>query len=442
MIFILVLGDILIFYFSLFLTLIFRYGNLWPQRFSEHFLPFSFILILWILIFYIVGLYDKNKLRNIIDFFKILFIAIILNFFLAIAFFYFFLFIGITPKINLFIFCLIFILLEFLWRRYFNSFIINFLPKLKILLIIDNEKHLELYHFLLKNKQFGYEITHFFNITTLPEFLKDLEGWKKFIFENKINIILVPFSFKRNLNFAKIFYELLANGITIYDIPSFYEIIFKKIPLFEINEEWFLDNIINKERFYDKLKESFEFIFALFLFVILLPLNILIGILIKLNSEGPIIYKQVRVGKNNQKFVLYKFRTMYKDAEKDGPKWKHAGDYDPRFTFIGRILSKSHLDELPQLVNVLKGEISFVGPRPERPEFTQILEEKIPYYNIRHIIKPGITGWAQINYKYGASIEDSYEKLQYDIYYIKNRSIVLDLAIIIKTLKNFFVSNN
>jgi lipopolysaccharide/colanic/teichoic acid biosynthesis glycosyltransferase len=132
---------------------------------------------------------------------------------------------------------------------------------------------------------------------------------------------------------------------------------------------------------------------------------------------------------------------MHKDAEKDGPKWKIAGDYDPRFTFIGRILAKTHLDELPQLINILKREISFVGPRPERPEFVSILEEKIPYYNIRHLIKPGITGWAQINYKYGASIEDTYEKVQYDIYYLKNRSIILDLAIILKTLKSFFVSN-
>jgi lipopolysaccharide/colanic/teichoic acid biosynthesis glycosyltransferase len=132
---------------------------------------------------------------------------------------------------------------------------------------------------------------------------------------------------------------------------------------------------------------------------------------------------------------------MYQDAEKNGPQWKLSGDYDPRFTWIGRFLAKTHLDELPQLVNILKGDLSFIGPRPERPEFVSVLEEKIPYYNIRHLIKPGITGWAQINFKYGASIEDTYEKLQYDIFYLKNRSVILDSAIFIKTLKKFFTTD-
>ncbi|MCS6789071.1 MAG: sugar transferase [Patescibacteria group bacterium] len=435
------LGDVLVFYLSLILTLVFRYQDLWLRRFNEHFLPFSFILILWLLVFYISGLYEKKKLRNVIDFFKTLFLAIILNIFLAITFFYFFLFVGIRPKINLFIFCFIFLILEFFWRRYFNSIIINFLPKLRILLITDKKEHSEIYQFLFKNKQFGYEIAYLFKIDELPNFLNNLNDWQKFVSENKINIILVPFSFKSNSNFSKIFYELLSYGIVIYDMPSFYELIFKKVPLFEINEEWFLDKILNQEKFYDKLKEAFEFVFALFLFIVLLPLEILIAILIKLTSRGPVIYKQVRVGKNNQEFVLYKFRTMREDAEKDGPQWKKSGDNDPRFTLIGKILAKTHLDELPQLINILKGEISFVGPRPERPEFIKILEKQIPYYNIRHLIKPGITGWAQINYKYGASIEDAYQKLQYDIYYIKNKSIILDLAIIIKTIKNFFVNN-
>ena len=138
--------------------------------------------------------------------------------------------------------------------------------------------------------------------------------------------------------------------------------------------------------------------------------------------------------------MLYKFRTMNVGAEKNGAQWKTSGTVDPRLTPIGRILVASHLDELPQLLNIIKGELSFVGPRPERPEFVKVLAEKIPYYDIRHLVKPGVTGWAQINYRYGASIEDSYEKLQYDIYYIKNRSIILDAAIILKTIKSFFVN--
>ncbi|MGC8776192.1 MAG: exopolysaccharide biosynthesis polyprenyl glycosylphosphotransferase, partial [Minisyncoccia bacterium] len=350
-------------------------------------------------------------------------------------------FIGIAPRTNLFIFSVIFILLEFFWRRYFNKLVINVLPKIKVLLIGNDGGALEIYKFLATNPQLGYEIVKFWKINEIPSDLKSLNSWKKIIFENEINLIVVPFAFKKDLNFSKIFYELLAAGQIIYDLPYFYELVFKKIPLSEINEEWFLDKIINQEKFYDKLKNFFEFILALFLGMVLLPLEILIAILIKLNSKGPIIYKQIRVGKNNKEFVLYKFRTMIVDAEKDGPKWKTSGTFDPRLTFIGRILVRTHLDELPQLINVLKGNISFVGPRPERPEFVKILEEKIPFYNIRHLVRPGITGWAQINYKYGASIEDTYEKLQYDLYYLKNRSIVLDLGIILKTLKNFFINN-
>jgi exopolysaccharide biosynthesis polyprenyl glycosylphosphotransferase len=440
-IFILILGDILIFYLSLILTLILRYGNFWTKTFPDHLNPFTVVLILWILIFYIAGIYDKRKLRNTIDFFKTLSTSYFVNIFLAIALFYFSPFVGISPRTNLFIFSGIFIILDFFWKRYFNKFLAYKFPKLKILLISNEDSSSEIIAFLKQNEQLGYEISFFWKIDEIPKELKDLSSWKNFIRKNNIDLIVVPLSFKKESDFSKIFYELLLSGVLVYDLPYFYEIVFKKIPLREINESWFLEKIIEHEKFYDKLKNGLEFVFALFLFLLLLPLKIFIALLIKLTSKGPAIYKQVRIGKNNQTFTLYKFRTMRQDAEKDGPRWKPSGDYDPRFTFIGRILAKTHLDELPQLINVLKGEISFVGPRPERPEFVSVLEQKIPYYNIRHLIKPGITGWAQINYKYGASIEDTYEKLQYDIYYIKNRSIILDLAIILKTLKNFFVSN-
>jgi len=441
-IFILILGDILIFYLSLILTLILRYGDFWTKTFPDHLNPFTIILILWILIFYIAGIYEKRRLRNSIEFLKTLFISIVLNTFLSIAFFYLVPFIDIAPRRNLFIFVIIFSFLEILWRRYFNRLLIYKLPKNRVLLLSSNgNSSLEIYNFLLNNKQLGYEIAYFWKIENIPEKLNNLNSWEEFIKENNIDLVVIPLSFKKESNFSKIFYELLFSGILVYDLPYFYETIFKKIPLSEIDESWFLEKIIEHEKFYDKLKSGLEFVFALFLFFFLLPLEIFIALLIKLTSKGPVIYKQIRIGKNNKPFTLYKFRTMRQDAEKDGPKWKATGDYDPRFTFIGRILAKTHLDELPQLINVLKREISFVGPRPERPEFVSILEEKIPYYNIRHLIKPGITGWAQINYKYGASIEDTYEKLQYDIYYLKNRSIILDLAIILKTLKSFFVSN-
>jgi lipopolysaccharide/colanic/teichoic acid biosynthesis glycosyltransferase len=163
----------------------------------------------------------------------------------------------------------------------------------------------------------------------------------------------------------------------------------------------------------------------------LLPFIILA---IRLDSTGPIFYTQTRVGKGGRLFKVVKFRTMRHDAEAlSGPKW--AGDRDPRVTRVGKFLRASRLDEIPQLWCVLKGDMAFVGPRPERPEFIELLSKEIPYYGVRHMVRPGITGWAQVKYKYGRSVEDSREKLQYDLFYIKNVSIGLDLVIMFQTIK-------
>jgi len=146
-----------------------------------------------------------------------------------------------------------------------------------------------------------------------------------------------------------------------------------------------------------------------------------------------VIFKQERTGLDGRVFRIYKFRSMRADAEQSGPQW--ATDGDPRVTRVGRFIRAARLDELPQLVNVLRGQMSFIGPRPERPVFNDMLERQIPYYDLRHLVRPGITGWAQVMYPYGASIEDAREKLQYDLYYIKNYSLMLDIAILLKTLR-------
>jgi sugar transferase (PEP-CTERM system associated) len=165
-----------------------------------------------------------------------------------------------------------------------------------------------------------------------------------------------------------------------------------------------------------------------------LPLMCVVALAIKLESAGQILYTQERVGKNGRRFKILKFRSMRVGAENDsGPVW--AGEGDPRVTRVGRILRKLRLDEIPQFVNVLRGDMNFVGPRPERPEFVEQLSAMIPYYSQRHLIKPGLTGWAQIKYPYGASVSDSVQKLQYDLYYIKNRSLLLDAAIVVDTIK-------
>jgi lipopolysaccharide/colanic/teichoic acid biosynthesis glycosyltransferase len=160
---------------------------------------------------------------------------------------------------------------------------------------------------------------------------------------------------------------------------------------------------------------------------------LLAAIAVKLESRGPAIFRQARTGLGGKEFEILKFRSMADDAERNGPQW--AQKSDPRITRVGRVLRLLRIDELPQLVNVLKGEMSFIGPRPERPVFNATLEKEIPLYNLRHLVRPGITGWAQVMYPYGASVEDAREKLQYELYYIKNYSVLLDIGIVFKTLR-------
>ncbi|HKZ01895.1 MAG TPA: sugar transferase, partial [Pyrinomonadaceae bacterium] len=167
--------------------------------------------------------------------------------------------------------------------------------------------------------------------------------------------------------------------------------------------------------------------------ILSLPIGLLTALLIRLESPGPVLYKQERVGKNGKPFVLMKFRSMREDAELDGPVW--ATKDDERTTRVGSVIRKIRVDEIPQFWNILRGEMNFVGPRPERPHFVSQLAQEIPYYEQRHLIAPGLTGWAQIKYAYGASIEDAREKLQYDLFYVKNQSLILDAIIMFETIK-------
>lgn len=437
----LILSDIILLYAALLLALFVRYGgDFYEQLINRHLFPFSIIFVVWLIIFYIAGLYDFRRLRNNLDFLKTLGLTLFVNALLSVLFFYLVPAFGITPKTNLFIFLLVFGLLETVWRRLFNRLTLSLQPSSNILLIGSNETSKEISDFLADNPQFGYRIKLWLKKHKELAEVKEIGEWRDLIKKNEIGIIVIPRHFKQESGLAKIFYKLLTLGVEIHDLTTFYETVFRKVPLEEINEEWFLDELLEKEKFYDDLKRGIEFIGALLLGIILLPIELLIALLIKANSRGPAVCTQIRIGRNDIPYRHYKFRTMKSCTEKNGPQWKESGTRDPRFTLIGRFLAASHLDELPQLVNIAKGELSFVGPRPERLEFMKLLREKIPYYDTRHLVRPGITGWAQIQYRYGASIEDSAEKLKYDIYYIKNRSVFLDLAIVLKTLKSFFVN--
>lgn len=225
------------------------------------------------------------------------------------------------------------------------------------------------------------------------------------------------------------------NGIELLDAPSFYELVAGKLFLEQITPSWFIySDGFTRPIAVTLMKRSIDIALALIGMVFALPLFPFIACAIKLDSPGPLFFRQVRVGNREDLFLLYKFRTMRQDAEAvSGAVW--AQENDPRITKLGRFMRKVRLDEIPQLYNVLIGDMSFIGPRPERPEFVEQLKEKVPYYSRRHFIKPGLTGWAQVRYPYGASVEDALEKLRYDLYYVKNLSPFLDTLIFFETIK-------
>ena len=431
-------GDLIVLYLALLLTLVFNFGNpLAPDALDAHLEPFTYLFIVWILIFYIAGLYDIRILKNNLPFWQKLGSAITAAVAIAVIAFYL-LPLGITPKTNLVMFVVSFVILEYPWRRFYNKLLGASAPSTNVLLIGDGTATDVITEQIQANPQLGYQIN--FQIKNNALGNQELEHINQIIIAERINLIVIPNHLKRNSQAARAIYNNLALGIDVLDIASFYEIIFGKTPLKELEEAWFLENLTNRHRFYELAKQPIEIILALLLAVALLPLLFLIALIISLTSVGPIIYKQKRVGQFGAEFVLYKFRTMVKNAEQGGKEqWSQPGDQ--RITAIGRFLRRSHLDELPQLFNIIKGDASFVGPRPERPKFVEELEEIIPFYDLRHLVRPGVAGWAQLNYRYGASVEDAREKLQYDIYYIKNRSFWLDLGIVLKTIKMFIVKN-
>jgi sugar transferase (PEP-CTERM system associated) len=226
----------------------------------------------------------------------------------------------------------------------------------------------------------------------------------------------------------------LAGDVSIEEGAAFYERLTGRVSLSMLRPSWLIFTGRGRQaKFATVSRDTVHRLVALLGAVLSLPIVLLTAILIKIDSRGPVFYKQERVGKNGRTFVLTKFRSMKLDAEKSGPVWATKGD--DRATRVGRIIRKVRIDEIPQFWNIIRGEMSFVGPRPERPHFVAQLAKEIPYYEQRHLIAPGLTGWAQINYPYGASIEDARQKLQYDLFYIKNNSLLLDAIILFETIK-------
>ncbi|BCG47661.1 Sugar transferase [Citrifermentans bremense] len=251
---------------------------------------------------------------------------------------------------------------------------------------------------------------------------------------HRVSIIVVALTERRGVLPLQDMMRCKLNGIEIVDAPTFYEIVQGKLMLEEMTPSWIIfSSGFRRNALINVYKRCVDILLSVFGLFWAAPFFPLIALAIKLDSPGPLFFKQVRVGSGEKPFLLYKFRSMCQNAERNGAVW--AAKNDARITRVGKFLRNSRIDEIPQLYNVLKGEMSFIGPRPERPEFVENLKKDIYYYSKRHTIKPGLTGWAQVRYPYGATVEDAKEKLRYDLYYIKNLSFLLDTQIIFETVK-------
>lgn len=332
-------------------------------------------------------------------------------------------------------------LLAFSWRLLFEWWLKNILKRPNKLLIIGAGKAgMELYDFVKDRDNF--QITGFVDDDRSKAEIKGLPYMgatgmlKELVGSTKVNMVILAAMRIENPSLISSIIDCKMKGVRVLDLPSFYEVFAGNIPVEHTNKLWFVSNPIAgvEQSVYNvRIKKVIDLTLATIGLGLSLPLCALISIAIKMESEGPVFYRQNRVGLRDETFEIIKFRSMNVGAEKNGAVW--AIKNDSRVTRVGKVIRKLRLDEIPQMWNVLKGEMSFIGPRPERPEFVSGLTEKIPFYSLRHSVRPGITGWAQVSYPYGASDRDAVEKLKYDLFYIKNVSPLMDFHILIKTVR-------
>ena len=426
-------GDMFFFVFSLWLTLYLRFAEPpnW-ERFTDHLVPFSFLFLIWFLVYFIAGLYDKHTLILKSKLPDVIFNTQVINSILAIAFFYTIPIFGITPKTILFIYLIVSFLCLLVWRFYGDVLFGNN-EKQPALLIGSGNEMKELLAEVNGNNRYNLSFVSSIDVHDVSG-INIQEDIITTVYSNNIKIIAVDFSHENVSPLLPHLYNLIFSKVRFIDSHRIYEDIFDRIPLSLVTYSWFLENISVSPKFsYDFLKRVMDFALSLVLALLSLVFYPFVYVAIKLDDGGPLFITQERVGKDGKVFSLYKFRSMSRSESNITPSIEN------KVTRVGNILRKSRIDELPQLWNIIRGDLSLIGPRPELPTGVAIYDKEIPYYNIRHLIKPGLSGWAQIHHEnhphHGAEIILTAEKLTYDIYYIKNRSFWLDIKIALKTIK-------
>lgn len=401
---------------------------------------------LWIVINYINGLYDlgtitkKNVSKRFLQ-------TALVSVMLSGIFFYLIPNPEISPKTILFLTASIGYGLSALWRLLYKQLFVGKKALYTNVVLVGYTKEVrELINILEEYPEKGYKIValidpdHEVKPTDLPhaDVYHGLQTVRPAITNHHAHLVVIAPHLQEDMHALRELYELLFWKVHITDLPSFYEIITGRVPPSTFSEGWFLEHLRNKDQpVYTKFRTMIDYIAGVIMLLVCVPIFPLIALLIKANSKGPIFIKQERMGQFGKIFMLYKFRSMYAlspdgSAEMNGVQF--AQKDDERITWVGNFLRKTRLDELPQFINLFSRDLTLIGPRPERPEIVKQLVEKMPYYPLRHIIKPGITGWAAIQQHYTDTLETSLQKLQYDFFYIKNRSFLLDLSILLRTV--------
>ena len=423
---ILFLGDIVLLYVALWSALAIRYWEIPTEKnLGLHFWPFTIMIGVWLLVFFISGLYEKHTLILKSRLPATIFNAQLANSFLAVLFFYFIPYFGIVPKINLFAYLVISFGLMLVWRIYGDKFFTH-TKKERGILIGSGQEMKELLQEVNGNPRYNLEF-----VSSVD--LNDIEGLDfqdeilKRIYSEEIHIIAIDLKNEKVEPILPHLYNLIFSKVKFIDMYKIYEDIFDSVPLSLVRYNWFLENISTETRTtYDGLKRLMDIALSFILGVASLVLYPFVTLAIWFEDRGKIFFIQERVGKNNRIMKVRKFRSMSEDG-------------DNKITRVGKWLRALRIDELPQLWSVLKGDMSMIGPRPEIPSLVKHYEDEISYYNVRHLIKPGLSGWAQLYHrdppKVVADALKTRRKLSYDLYYIKNRSFMLDLKIALKTLK-------
>ncbi len=423
------LGDIIVLFVSLVLTLTFRYGELPSQSLLLiHLKPFAILFIGFLLVNFISGLYEKHTISFKNKLPITLLNVQIVNAAVGISFFYLFPIFSIAPKFLLFLYLVISLVLMYAWRM-FILYKSGSKKTQKALMIADSYEAEELKKEINNNSRY--------NITFL-EIIKPTVSSKEIIElinKQNISVIVIDTRHPALVDVIPELYSLAISGIIFIDISKMYEDVFDCIPLSMIRQSWFIEHMSSSSSrtIHDLIKRLIDITFSLFAGIILFVFYPFVILAIKLDDGGVIFSYQKRVGQYNKIVNIAKFRTM--SIANDNGQW---GSVENKVTRVGSFLRKLRIDELPQLWNVLRGDVSLIGPRPEFPEPVKKYSEEISYYNFRHIVKPGLSGWAQIygeHPHHGVDIEKTSNKLSYDLYYIKHRSFLLDVKILLRTIK-------